>query len=96
MENESSTKWCELTFVQACPTLENYKKENSIRHQTLKVNKQNLIKTAKKNVGLGKLKFIQFTEVTLWTLTVSFQSPWSLSPRNIPPHNGKCQFSIQH
>ena len=47
MENESSTKWCELTFVQAYPTLENYKTENSIRHQTLNVNKQNLIKTAK-------------------------------------------------
>lgn len=47
MENESSTKSCELTFVQACPTLENYKTENSIRHQTLSVNKQNLIKTAK-------------------------------------------------
>ena len=56
MENESSTKWCELTFVQACPTLENYKKENSIRHQTLNVNKQNLIKTAKKHLGLGKTK----------------------------------------
>ena len=46
MENESSTKSCELTFVQACPTLENYKTENRGRHQTLSVNKQNLIKTA--------------------------------------------------
>lgn len=47
MENESSTKSCELTFVQACPTYENYNAENSIRHQTLNFNKQDLIKTAK-------------------------------------------------
>ena len=47
MENESSTKWYELAFAQACPTLENYKTENSIRHQTL--NKQNRTKTTRKS-----------------------------------------------
>lgn len=75
MEDESSPKWCELTFVQACPTLENYKIENSIfRQQTLNVNKQNLIKPQKR-IGQEKLSFIQFKEVDcLVPVPVVFES----------------------
>ena len=94
MENESSTKWCELTFVQACPTLENYKQKTALgiklwtQRTALGIKlwtwtKQNLIDAAKFHGG----------HAVQWTLTVSFQSPWFLSPRNIDCGRG---FTLLH